>query len=495
MNEKNSKDVFEIDIKRLFNAVWKKIWFVALASLLFAAIALAVTVYLIVPQYQSSAMFYVNNSAFSVGEISPSIDSGDITASKNLVDTYIVILNTRSCLNAVIDYAELDYTASQLKQMITARSVNSTEVFEVIITGADPEEAEQIANAIAYILPNKISDIVEGTSAKVVDHAIVPGSPSSPNRVKNTLVGFAVGFLVSVLGIVLKELFDNTIREEEDIAASGYPILTAVPDMASSSKGGYYGAYGKASQNKSANGKQPVLVGAGISFAAAEAYKLLRTKIEFSFTDDSKCRVLGVSSALTGEGKSLSSVNLAYAFAQLGKKVLLIDCDMRRPSLAVKLNMQRVPGLSNYLAGMNDLDCVLRVCGEGESEEIPFHVITAGRVPPNPIELLSSAKMQKFIETLRECYDYIILDLPPVGEVSDAIVAAKQVDGMLLVVCQNYCTRNDFAHAVEQFEFVNSRIIGVVMNRINENGGRYGYRYGKKYYKNSKYSYTSKNEE
>lgn len=491
----------EIDIKRLWKALWRRSWVILLVSVLCAVAALVFTVYLITPQYQSSAMFYVNNSSLSVGDTSVTIDSGDITASKNLVNTYIVILKSRSCLNDVIDYAELDYSVSELESMITASSVNSTEVFEVVITGPDPEEAEKIANAIAYILPNRISDIVEGTSAKVVDYAIVAQSPFSPNRVSNTMIGFLVGFVLTVAFVIIRELFDTTIRSEDDVVQlTSHPILAAVPDMTVSSKGGYYydGYVKKKSKKKkileNESARNVVLVGEGISFAASEAYKLLRTKVEFSFADDNNCRVLGVSSALAGEGKSLSSVNLAYSLAQLGKKVLLVDCDMRRPSLATKLDIQRVPGLSNYLAGRIGIDVVLQDYGGNGEEYGSFHVIAAGRVPPNPIELLSSDKMSQLIERLRECYDYIILDLPPVGEVSDAIVAAKLVDGILMIVCQNYCSRGALAHAVEQFGFVESRILGVVVNRVSESGRGYGYKYGKRYYKRYYRGYYSKSE-
>lgn len=498
---KANMETIEIDLKRIWKAVLSKLWMVLLVPVVTAALMLLATVYLITPQYQSSAMFYVNNSSLSLGGESISIDSGDIVASKNLVNTYIVILNSRTCLSDVIDYADLDYTVGELEGMISATSVNSTEVFEVVITGPDPKEAEKIANAIAYVLPNRISDIVEGTSAKVVDYAVVATSPSSPNKVKNTALGFGIGFVAIMAIIILIEVFDTTVRSEDDVTqVSTHPILSAVPDMMSSGKGGYYYGDGdKKSKKKKILENDPskniALVGSGISFGASEAYKLLRTKLEFSFADEKACRVVGVSSALAGEGKSLSSINLAYSLAQLGKKVLIIDCDMRRPSLAAKLNIQRVPGLSNYLTGKNSIETIFQTYGAVDETSMPVHVITAGRVPPNPIELLSSDRMEQLISGLRECYDYIVLDLPPVGEVSDAIVAAKFVDGMLLVVCQNYCNRNSFAHAVEQFEFVGARILGVVMNRVSEGGRRY-YRYGKRYYKKYyKYGYQTTTEE
>ena len=223
-------------------------------------------------------------------------------------------------------------------------------------------------------------------------------------------------------------------------------------------------------------------MGSGISFAAAEAYKMLRTKLQFSFADDNDCRIIGLSSALSGEGKSLSAVNLAYTLSQLNKKVLLIDCDMRRPTLAEKLRIMKNPGLSNLLTGQVSMERLVQDCGL-RNEETAFHVITAGQNPPNPVELLSSAKMEKLLDDLRKMYDYVIIDLPPIGEVTDAMAMAKQIDGMLMVVRQNYCNRVVLAEAVQQFEFIDTRILGVIFNCTSEHTGKYGKKYYKRYYK------------
>lgn len=285
--------------------------------------------------------------------------------------------------------------------------------------------------------------------------------------------------------IILRDLFDVSVRSTEDIeAVCKHPILASVPDMEANSKGGYY-AYSNKKQERSATpGKQIVTVGSDISFAASEAYKLLRTKLQFSFADENDCHIIGVSSALTGEGKSLSSVNLAYSLSQLNKKVLLIDADMRRPSVFTKLPVQKMPGLSNFLTGQNEMNSLIQPCGL-PGEERAFAVISSGRIPPNPMELLSSPRMAKFLELLRQHYDYVIVDLPPVGEVGDALAIAKSIDGFLLVVRQNYCNRLALKDVVRQFAFVDSKILGIVYNCTNEDGAGYGKRYYKKYYKNA----------
>lgn len=491
---KTNDEVAELDFERLLNAAIDKAWMIGIVTVLGALIMIAVTFFFITPQYKSSAMFYVNNNAISVST-SLSIDSGDISASKSLVNTYIVILNTRETLMEVVDYAGVNRSYSEIQDMIEAEAVDETEVFRVVVTSDDPQEADQIADAVAYILPKRISSIVEGTSAKIVDSAVVASQPSSPSYTVNALMGLLIGFVLSAGIVVLRELFDVTIRSEEDInQVCKHPILASVPDMAAPSKGGYYYGYG----NKRKKGgtdpagkhspQKPVLIGSQISFAAAEAYKLLRTKLQFSFTEDNACRVIGVSSALSGEGKSLSAINLAHTLSQLDKKVILIDCDMRRPTLAEKLGIQSKPGLSDYLTGQSSMDEIIQQCGI-KREEDAFLAITAGVNPPNPIELLNSNRMSQMLKDMRQVYDYVILDLPPVGEVSDALVVTKETDGMLLVIRQNYCDRVALGDTVRQFAFVNSKILGVVFNCTEEYGNRYGKGYYKRYYRGHYKSY------
>jgi capsular exopolysaccharide synthesis family protein len=164
---------------------------------------------------------------------------------------------------------------------------------------------------------------------------------------------------------------------------------------------------------------------------------------------------------------------------------------MRRPSLNAKLPIQKVPGLSNYLTRQVSKQEVIQ---KYTTEECEFDVVSSGRNPPNPIELLSSDRMVRVLEEFRADYDYIILDLPPVGEVSDALVATRLADGILFVVRQNYCDRNALGAALDQFRFVETRILGVVLNCTTEDGRRYGkhyYRGYRRYYSRYEGSYVS----
>ena len=285
------KEEIEIDLSRVFRAVMNKAWLVIFISVLCAIITFAVTLVFVKPKYESSAMFYVNNSNLSLGDASVSITSGDLSTSRNLVDSYIVILNTRETLVDVLDYSAAPYTYRELREMISAESVNETEIFRVTVTSTDPNEAERIANAVAYILPKRISTIIDGTSARVADAAVVPSSPSSPSYTKNAVVGFLAGFILMVGIIALREIFDTTIRVEEDIKQGcKHPILASVPLMTAPSKGGYYSsAHSRKGKHlpTAQHGKLPV-IGPNISFAASEAYKLLRTKLLFSFADENE---------------------------------------------------------------------------------------------------------------------------------------------------------------------------------------------------------------
>ena len=493
MDKKNfNNDEIEIDLSRLFGALLKRAWLIGIVAVLCAVLTLVGTVLFVAPKYDSSTMFYVNNSSLSLEDMDFSISTGDISASKSLVKTYIVILNSRETLNDVIDYAGVNRTYSQVKGMIQAEAVDSTEVFQVTVTSDDPEEAERIADAIAYILPKRISKIIQGTTAVVVDSAILPTRSSAPNYTHNTLLGFLAGFVGIIAALIIMELMDNTIRQEDDIAQiSSHPILAAVPDITATSKGG---AYGRKTGKTEETAKPDVpLIGGEIPFTALESYKLLRTKLQFSFAEGDGCRVIGVTSALSGEGKSLTSINLAYSLSELGKRVILIDADMRRPTLAKKLSIKNEPGLSSCLTGQRDLNNLLQNCGIAGNEKA-FRVIAAGQNPPNPVELLSSNRMDVMLETLRKHYDYIILDMPPVTEVSDVLAVANKLDGVLLVVRHNMCNRTVLNSTVRQLAFVNAKVLGVVYNGVNEEGEGYFKKYYRRYYQRNYSRHTDEPE-
>ena len=220
------------------------------------------------------------------------------------------------------------------------------------------------------------------------------------------------------------------------------------------------------------------MFGPNLSFAATEAYKLLRTNILFSFPDEGEGKVIGISSSIQSEGKSSTACNTAYALAEAGKSVLLLEADLRRPTVASKLGLRKTPGLSNLLVTRSDYKEALQQCPLCPA----MHVITSGDIPPNPSELLSSNRMGKLVEQLKADYDYIILDLPPITAVSDALAVSKYVDGMIMVVRGGVSDQKMLAESLRQLEMVDVRVLGFAYREINVGGKNYRCRYGSKYY-------------
>lgn len=244
--EQHKEEYIEIDLGRIIYALRQRVVVIALAALLCGGAGFSLAYFVIPPEYQASALMYVNNSSFSVG--STSISLSDLSASKTLVDTYIAILKTRLTLNEVIQRAELDYTYGQLNKMVEASAVNGTEIFRITITSKDPVEAERIANTIVDVLPDKISQIMDGSAVRTVDLAVVPERRSGPSISRFTLMGLLIGFAISCGVIVGLELLDEQIHNESYLLQTyKLPVLAAVPDLLSSQSGGNYGSYYAAS--------------------------------------------------------------------------------------------------------------------------------------------------------------------------------------------------------------------------------------------------------
>lgn len=212
------------------------------------------------------------------------------------------------------------------------------------------------------------------------------------------------------------------------------------------------------------------------SFLMKEDYKSLRTNLMFSFADtDSK--VVAVTSSTRSEGKSTNSINLAISCAYLEKKVLLIDCDMRLPTLAKKLKLTNQKGLSDVLVGETSFEEAVI-----HDQEKGISILTVGTMPPDPTRLLQSARMRELIREMRECYDYIILDCPPVNAVVDAILMVDFVDGYLLLVRHNETDIRELSESLRKLERAKANVLGVVYTNMPVQGKR-------SYYKNKKYGY------
>lgn len=223
---------------------------------------------------------------------------------------------------------------------------------------------------------------------------------------------------------------------------------------------------------------QELMFGPSASFAVSEAYKLLRANVTYSFSSENKCHIIGIVSSVRGEGKSTTACNLAYAMTEAGKRTLLVEGDLRLPTISAKLELKQAPGLTDLLVMNEKLGNVLQ-----HSKRAPkLDIITAGGTTPNPSELLGSTVMKAVMKELSKYYEYIIVDLPPVTAVSDALSISKLLDGVIMVVRGNYVTRRELAEAMRQLKLVNARILGFAYRGVSEHERNKKYREYKKTY-------------
>ena len=253
-------------------------------------------------------------------------------------------------------------------------------------------------------------------------------------------------------------------------------------------KGKWKNGEDKKREGKSIQEERKNLLTARSDFFIREAYKTLRTNVSFSLTGDEGCKIIVVTSSMQGEGKSITAANLAISYAMADRKVLLIDCDLRRPKLARLMQINSKVGLSNVIMQPRLLEQAVISTGVRGLD-----VILSGDIPPNPSELLGSSRMQRLLQGLREAYDFIIMDSPPVNMVTDAVVLAPESDGVLFLVRAGHSERGAVLHAVEQLEYAKAKILGFVLNDVNMEKTHYGYkkyRYGRyRRYGYDKYGY------
>lgn len=221
---------------------------------------------------------------------------------------------------------------------------------------------------------------------------------------------------------------------------------------------------------------EDVIINRDSDFAVVEAYKSIRTNIMYSIPRNEGGKTVVITSSSAGEGKTTTCINLAITFAQTNSRVLLIDCDLRKPKIHRYLKLEKKDGLSNVLCGFADLDKALKI---GVREHLD--VLTAGDTPPNPAELLQTKEFEKLMTVFKKVYDYIIIDTPPINFVTDATNAIKYSDGVILLIKKGVTTYDEVADALEKLEKVNSNIIGTVLIDNNEGTKNRKYGYGYRY--------------
>ena len=233
--------------------------------------------------------------------------------------------------------------------------------------------------------------------------------------------------------------------------------------------------------------REAMLMHKKMNFAAAESYKLLRTDLMFALPDTGRCRIIGVTSSVRNEGKSTTSLNLSYTLAETGKRVLLVDADLRLPSIAAKLDIPGTPGLSNLLVGMGDVESSVRSASDLDT----WHILPSGHIPPNPVERLGSQQMAELIARLSESYDFIVIDLPPVNIVSDALAVSPLIDGMIVVVRDGFSERRELHKCIKHLELSNVKVLGFVMTSSEDRNSFYSKYKSNRYYKDSGQGYGS----
>ena len=241
---KSKKDEEYIDLGQVFRVLWKYAVPILIVGILFAALFFFYAQFFVSPRYEANALFYVNNSTFSLSS-AVRISTGELSAASDLVDTYVAILQSRANMELVIEESGVGYTYEQLRKMVSAKAVNSTGLFQVTVSSNNPEEARTLANTIAVILPDKISDIVANSSVEVVDYAVTPHTRVSPSYMKYAAIGRLFGVILCSAVVLLISYFDDVIHDEDYLLESfDAPVLATIPDLMAKSpkKYGYYGA-------------------------------------------------------------------------------------------------------------------------------------------------------------------------------------------------------------------------------------------------------------
>jgi succinoglycan biosynthesis transport protein ExoP len=306
------------------------------------------------------------------------------------------------------------------------------------------------------------------TNIRVVEKAEVPRGPMSPRKMRNYQIALVLGLVLGVGLALLFESFDNTFKTPEDIKQHlGVPFLGMVPDVTAAS----------ASKEMMRGLSPTLLVSKNASSAVADAYRVLRTNLIFTSAETTG-RVLVVTSAGPGEGKTTTLANLAAALAYNGSKVLALDADLRRPTLHQHFGLQKTPGLSDLIVGKSAASQTI------QSTRIDgLQLLPCGYIPPNPAELLGSPMMKQVLEAVRSHYDWVLLDSPPILAMADAAVLCPLVEGVVMLVAAETPTKPAVARAIDQVQGVGGKVLGVVLNKVNlqRNSYYYSQYYGEYY--------------
>lgn len=380
------------------------------------------------------------------------------TYAENVVQSYVELATEPVVLKPVS--TRVGVPVEQLSKSVTADLQPNTVVIKVTATDRNPARAAAIADDVTASLATAAQKLSSaGGKPSIVLHSVAeattPTHPSSPNWPFILLSGTGLGLLLGLVYAFARQLLDTRIGSDDDLRAvtgkEGAPYL------------------GSLSHRRGRNRSASVLLTEPHS-AAAEEYRRVVTNIEFAGIDR-RIRSTTVTSALSGDGKSTTAVNLAVAAAERAQRVLLVDADLRRPSVAEYLGIDGGVGLTNVLLGSATPAQAIQRVGSVD-------VLPSGMLPPNVTQLVTSDAMARLFQELLMRYDFVVVDAPPLLPVVDALTFAKLTDGALLVARQRSTRRKQFRLALESLQHVGATVLGVVLNDVNRTDGGYGYGYG-----------------
>ena len=424
----------------------------------FPGLALGLSL-LATPTYTSTAELFVS--------LENSTTASDLAQGANYtreqMASYATLVTTPAVLQPVVDELGLAESARALGRRVTATAPNDTVVLQISATDPSPVVAARIAQAVSEQLVEVMDDVAPTNAdgratvrVTQVTPAAVPLYASSPNTVRNVAVGVLLGLAVGVLYAVLRENLDTRVRDVGRLESlTDAPLLGSIAAAPATRTG-------------------VVPVADEPRGTQAEMFRQLATNVEFLRVAGGPTSLL-VTSALPGEGKSTVAMNLALALAEVGHRVVLVDADLRRPTVADRLDLEGGAGLSTVLLGRADVDDVLQEWGAHG-----LHVLTSGAVPPNPVQLLSSARMTALMAELGAHHDVVVVDAAPVLPVTDALVLARAVSGVVVVADSSSVRRAQLAETLESLVRVDARLSGVVLNKLPARSqlASHGYGYG-----------------
>lgn len=448
----------DVELGRAWAAVRAIWWLPVLTATIGAGVGLGLSLAQ-TPMYTSSTQLFVSTTGST--SASDAFQGGQF--SQQRVASYARLLTGQDLAGRVIEELDLDVSAADLRDRISASAITDTVLIDVSVEDSSPARAQLIARALGSEFADMVADLeAVGQSGDapvrvtVTDQPDLPSAPSSPVTSLNLGLGLLVGLLGGIGASVARAKFDNTVRDAEEAARlGGAPIVGSVLRDA------------EAARNH-------VVVGAGDG-RAAEGYRQLRTNLRFLKVDDPP-KVVMVTSAVPAEGKTTLVLNLALALISAGQQVLVIDADLRRPKVARYLGLVGGVGLTNVLSGSAREDEVVQTYGSAG-----LNVVAAGPTPPNPGDLLSSSQMSELVKRVRKSYDVVLVDAPPLLPVADASGLAGFMDGILISVRYGTTTRDQLEQAAEALTRVGTKALGVVLNMVPQQAdiaSAYGYSYG-----------------